>query len=42
MHEGGVVGARRFDDEEVGLVVFGDGVRVVPVAGRDVAGSLCG
>ena len=34
------MGARRLDDEEVGLVVLGDGVRVVPVAGRDVAGAV--
>ena len=30
--------ARRLDDENVGFVVLGDGVLVVPVAGRDVAG----
>jgi hypothetical protein len=38
-HERRTVGARRLDDEEVSLVVLGDGVRVIPVAGRDVAGA---
>ena len=32
--------ARRLDDEEMGLVVLGDGVRVVPIAGRDVAAAV--
>ena len=36
-----VVGARRLDDEEVNLVAFGDGVNVVSVARRDVAGAVC-
>ena len=34
------MGPRCLDDEEVGLVVLGDGVRVVPIAGRDVAGAV--
>ena len=40
VHEGGVVGARRFNDEEVDLVVLGGCVRVVAVALRNVAVAL--